>query len=169
MLSHRTNPSLTFSLPWTCTWGQGPPTRITFEILRGTFLCRFPVRSLRQTYSKRLIIAGTINKLQGLYEGKSETGNANLWVYCNEDSFWFQSLCTKGDNPPQAVIAYENEDIFFNNWYITFCPQFYESRWTIPFRDMKSNLQRNNPEPDNMESYDGPPGTQGYIFFHETM
>ena len=103
-----------------------------------------------------------------MYEGKSETGNANLWVYCNEDSFWF-GHCTKGDNPTRAIIAYEYEDNFFNNWYITFCPQFYNSSWTIPFQTMKKDLQNSNPTSGAMESYEGPPGTQGYTFFHETM
>ena len=110
----------------------------------------------------------TINRHQGLYEGKSATGNAALWVYCNEDSFWF-GHCTKGDNPPRAIIAYESEDRFFNNWYITFCPQFYNSSWSIPWRDQKKNLEDNNPDPMEMETYDGPPATQGGTFFHETM
>ena len=34
---------------------------------------------------------------------------------------------------------------------------------------MKKNLQDANPNPNTMESYSGPPGTQAYTFFHETM
>ena len=114
------------------------------------------------------IFLATIQKHQGLFEGKSSTGNANLWVYCNDDSFWW-SLCTKGDNPNVAVIAFEQEDKFFNNWYITFCPQFYNSTWEIPFQQKVSDLKESNPYPNVMESYYGPPGTQADIFFHETM
>ena len=91
-----------------------------------------------------------------------------MWVYCNEDSFWF-SHCTSGDNPPEAVIAYETEEWYFNNWYITFCPQFYNSSWEIPFQEMESDLKRSNPNAEYMETYHGPPGTQAYTFFHETM
>ena len=114
------------------------------------------------------IFIATIQRHQGLFEGKSSTGTANLWVYCNEDSFWFHH-CTKGDNPPSAVIAYEDEASFTNNWYITFCPQYYNSSWTIPFQQMVSNLKNANPYPNMMETYYGPPGTQAAVFFHETM
>lgn len=113
-------------------------------------------------------VAGTIQRHQGLYQGKSGYGNAYLWVYCNEDSFWF-SQCTKGDNPPSAIVAYEQEDIFFNNWYITFCPQFYKTGWTIPLKKLRKDLEDDNPDPSVMESYAGPPVSQAEIFFHETM
>ena len=114
------------------------------------------------------IFLATIQKHQGLFEGKSSTGTANLWVYCNEDSFWF-SGCTKGDDPPVAIIAYEQESNFWNNWYITFCPQFYSSSYEIPFQQKISELKEANPNSNEMESYYGPPGTQAAIFFHETM
>ncbi len=91
-----------------------------------------------------------------------------MWVYCNEDSFWF-SHCTSGDDPPVAIIAYETEDWIFNNWYITFCPQSYNSSWSIPFQEMESNLKRSNPDPEYMETYHGFPRTQAYAFFHETF
>ncbi len=34
---------------------------------------------------------------------------------------------------------------------------------------MESDLMRSNPYPEYMETYHGPPGTQAYTFFHETM
>lgn len=54
----------------------------------------------------------TIERHQGLFDGKSSYGNANLWVYCNEHSFWFEHCYSTDTN---AVIAYEKEDPFLNN------------------------------------------------------
>ena len=133
------------------------------------FLITLHTIDLRNKYMLILdIFVAIIQKHQGLFEGKFSTSAANLWVYYNEDSFWF-SQCTKGDSPPVAVIAYEQEDTYFNNWYITFYPQFYNSSWIIPFQQMESNLKEPNPNPNVMEAYYGPSGTQAATFFQETM
>jgi hypothetical protein len=73
-----------------------------------------------------------------LFEGKSSYGDAYLWVYCNEDSFWFKH-CEGTET--WAILAYETEDIFFNNWYITFCPTFFNPADVVPF-DQKLELIR---------------------------
>lgn len=108
----------------------------------------------------------TIERHQGLFEGKSSTGNAALWAYCDERSKWF-SHCGGGN---QIVTAYEQEDFFFNNWYITFCPAFYNNKIATTL-DAKLTQLDKNPELDvgTMEVHTTNPDVQGATFFHETM
>lgn len=91
-------------------------------------------------------------------------GNANLWVYCNEDSFWF-SGCKKSNTG--AVVAYEQEDAYFNNWYITFCPIFYDEGQ--PLDDVFKRIREKQWDANVMENYDELPLNQAHTFFHETM
>ena len=109
----------------------------------------------------------TIKRQQGLYEGKSEYGNANLWVYCNEDSFWWHHC----SDSTEAIVAYESEDWYFNNWYITFCPQFYSPLHTQDFQTRKAQLLKMKPPPTVLEMYEGSLAkrTRAITFFHETM
>jgi len=113
-----------------------------------------------------IVCLDTVTKHQGLYEGKSDR-NAQLWVYCNEDSFWW-GFCGKS-NSPGAILAYEYEAAFSNYWYITFCPPFFDSDRTINLEDKMNELKDYNPEPDAIDSYHGPRMMRPYIFFHETM
>ena len=109
----------------------------------------------------------TIKRQQGLYEGKSDYGNANLWVYCNEDSFWFHHC----SDSTEAIVAYESEGWYFNNWYITFCPQFFSPLHTRDFKAWKAVLLGMKPPPTALEMYEGGLGkrTRAITFFHETM
>lgn len=66
-------------------------------------------------------------------------------------------------------MAYEREDIFFNNWYLTFCPQFYNSSWETPLQQLESDLKVSNPYPNVLESYEENPGNQAATLFHEQM
>jgi hypothetical protein len=93
----------------------------------------------------------------------SEYGNANLWVYCNEDSKWW-SHCKEDET--SAVLAYEQEDAFFNNWYITFCPAFYNPKWNNPLDKIIRAIKERNLDPKVMENWYG---AQGATFFHETI
>ncbi|KAL9074151.1 MAG: hypothetical protein Q9157_004499 [Trypethelium eluteriae] len=103
----------------------------------------------------------------GLYDGKSTYGHAYLWVYCNEDSFWFKK-CGQADGP-SVFLAWEDEDNFFNNWYITFCPPFFDPKWAIPLIDLVDKIEKHAVDKTIMELYTAPPGSRAYVFFHEAF
>ena len=105
--------------------------------------------------------------MQGLYDQKSTYGNANLWVYCNEDSFWFKH-CTYSPTT-SAIIAYDDEDLFFNNWYITFCPQFFDNLWEASLSEKIALIKRNGQNPQIMETVNSSPGIQAAVFLHESF
>ena len=52
-----------------------------------------------------------------------------LWIYCNEDSYWWKR-CKETDT--SAVLAYEYEASLVHNWYMTFCPAFHNLGFAIP-------------------------------------
>lgn len=104
--------------------------------------------------------------MQGLYDQKSAYGNANLWVYCDEDSFWFKH-CSETDT--SAILAYEQEDEIFNNWYITFCPTFFNSNYGLSLDDKVKFIEDRNYNTEIMETVVGIPAIQAGIFFHEAM
>lgn len=92
----------------------------------------------------------------------SEYGTANLWVYCNEDSRWWKHC----DDKTAVTFAYEQEDKFFNNWYITFCPAFYDPRWHLSLDEVIQDIKDNRRDANVMENWDR---VQAATFFHETM
>lgn len=104
----------------------------------------------------------TARRSRGLYDGVSEYGDAYLWVYCNEASRWFKHC--KEDTG--AILAWEDEDIFFNNWYITICPAFYNPRWAVPFNTIIDRIRNGGDDPSIMESWED---SQAATIFHETM
>lgn len=109
----------------------------------------------------------TIQRHQALYEGKSSTPkDARMWVYCNEDSFHWKA-CTR-DNTG-VVVAYEASRPEESNWFITFCPVFFERKWRIPLEDKLKAVREGQGNKQAMETYDAWPGTHAATFFHESM
>ena len=113
----------------------------------------------------------TIARHQALYEGKSSYANSYLWIYCNEDSYWFKSCPEKS-----LVFAYEYEADYVHNWYITFCPAFYDNNIRVPLSKIMDRMNRNPRMRRVMEFYNGwysekgnIPGSQAATVFHETM
>ena len=91
--------------------------------------------------------------------------NANLWVYCNEDSSWFVRYCNPGVG---AIFAYETEAVFSPNWYITFCSPFFDKKWRLPLSDLINIVNTNKWDKTAIELYTTP-GTQAATIFHETF
>jgi hypothetical protein len=110
-------------------------------------------------------ILDTIQRHQDLFKGKSSAGDAHLWVYCNEDSFWYKHC---EDSKTDALIAYEQEDSYFNNWYITFCPQFFDPNFEVSLDDVLKKVREENRPPGTFDVYEQPT-SQALTFFHETM
>ncbi|KAI9724278.1 MAG: hypothetical protein M1828_003702 [Chrysothrix sp. TS-e1954] len=132
-------------------------TRSTYEDLLG--------------YNFPLQINNTIKRHQDLYEGRASTGSdARLWVYCNEDSRWW-AACE--DDDTSAIMAYEDDAIFTNDWYITFCPAWYNKKWALSLDEKVQQIQSSKGKPAGnvniMETIVGPPPFQADTWFHETM
>lgn len=171
MHSTHGSPGKIIKLRWKCTWATDARTK---TILAITSRDRFKVihTSRHLASSTRNTLANldgtdTSRRSRGLYDGKSESGHAYLWVYCNEDSFWFKHCAS--DPKLGVIVAYENEDLFFNNWYITMCPSFYDSRYIIPLDDLIETFKKEFIDPNVMENWDLGPGSSAALLYHETM
>jgi hypothetical protein len=68
-----------------------------------------------------------------------------------------------------AILAYETEDDFLNNWYITICPAFYNPSYLVPLDDLIESMKEEFVDLNVMKNWDTGPGSQAAIFFHETM
>ncbi|KAF2179563.1 hypothetical protein K469DRAFT_798553 [Zopfia rhizophila CBS 207.26] len=108
-----------------------------------------------------LMFLNTARRRRGLNDGKSEYYDAHLWIYCNGKPRWF-GHCK--ENEAGVTLAYEEEDRFFNNWYMTFCPAFY--RILKPLDDVIKDIRDNSRDPRIAENW---MKASANTFHHETF
>ncbi|KAL9089636.1 MAG: hypothetical protein Q9165_005668 [Trypethelium subeluteriae] len=66
-------------------------------------------------------------------------------------------------------MAYEEEDRWLNNWYITFCPQYFQNSYALEMDDFINKINHSGYDMTVMEKFSSIPWSRAEIFFHETM